>query len=68
MTFAEKVKFAREKLNLSQERFAAKLGVSFSTINRWEKGHFMPSYLAQAQFENFCKDNGIAFKEAEDEV
>ena len=68
MTFAEKVRYAREKLNLSQERFAAKLGVSFSTINRWEKGHFMPSYLAQAQFENFCKENGIVFGESGDEV
>ena len=47
MTFAEKVKEARKQLGLSQEKFAGKMGVSFSTINRWEKGRFLPSYLAQ---------------------
>jgi len=62
MTFGEKVKEARKQLGLSQEKFAAKMGVSFSTINRWEKGHFMPSYLAQAQFDTFCKENGIVFE------
>ncbi len=61
MTFGEKIKEARKQLGLSQEKFAAKMGVSFSTINRWEKGHFLPSYLAQAQFEAFCKENGIVF-------
>lgn len=61
MTFSEKIKEARRQLGLSQEKFAAKIGVSFSTINRWEKGHFLPSYLAQAQFETFCKENGIVF-------
>ena len=50
MTFAEKVKYARAVLNLSQEKLASKLGVSFSTVNRWEKGHAMPSYLAQEKF------------------
>lgn len=62
MTFGEKVIEARKQLGLSQEKFAAKIGVSFSTINRWEKGHFSPSYLAQAQFETFCKENGIVFE------
>jgi transcriptional regulator with XRE-family HTH domain len=62
MTFGEKVKEARKILGLSQEKFAAKMGVSFSTINRWEKGSFNPSYLAQAQFDTFCKENGIVFE------
>lgn len=39
MTFPEKVITARYQLGLSQEKLAAKLGVSFSTVNRWEKGH-----------------------------
>ena len=63
MTFGEKIKFARKRMGLSQEKFAAKMGVSFSTINRWEKGHFLPSYLAQAQFDAFCRENGIVFDE-----
>lgn len=62
MTFAEKVKYARAVLNLSQEKLASKLGVSFSTVNRWEKGHAMPSYLAQEKFFLLCKENEITFE------
>ena len=61
MSFADKVKEVRKQLNISQEKLAAKLGVSFSTVNRWEKGHSYPSYKAQAQFELLCKENCIVF-------
>lgn len=30
------IKEIRQELNLSQEKFASKLGVSFSSLNRWE--------------------------------
>lgn len=59
MNFAEKVKFVRTKLNLSQEELAHKLGVSFATINRWEKGSYNPSRLARKAFDNFCVENEI---------
>lgn len=61
MTFAEKVKFVRKSLHLTQEKFAILLGVSFSTVNRWEKGHSLPTYIAQLQFEEICKKNNILF-------
>lgn len=63
MTFAEQVKFARKELKMSQEKLAKELDVSFSTINRWEKGHVMPSYIAQQSFLELCKKNGIKFEE-----
>lgn len=59
MGFAEKVKFVRTKLNLSQEELAHKLGVSFATINRWENGSYNPSRLARKAFDNFCVENEI---------
>lgn len=59
MSFAEKVKFVRTKLNLSQEELAHKLGVSFATINRWENGSYNPSRLARKAFDNFCVENEI---------
>lgn len=65
MTFSDKVRTARYQLGLSQERLAAKLGVSFSTVNRWEKGHAMPSYLALDRFNALCKENNIEFRDAE---
>ena len=36
----------RKRLGLSQEKLAAQLGVSFQTVNRWERGHTKPSQLA----------------------
>lgn len=50
MTPAE-IKALRQRLGLTQEEFARKLGVSFPTVNRWERGHFNPSRLAEARLE-----------------
>lgn len=63
MTFPEKVKILRDKLGISQEKLAVRLGVSFSTVNRWEKGHANPSYLALDKFELLCRENGIKFED-----
>jgi DNA-binding transcriptional regulator YiaG len=40
------IRHLRRQLNLSQEQFAARLGVSFKTVNRWENGHTTPSPMA----------------------
>ncbi|WP_261226612.1 DNA-binding transcriptional regulator [Ancylothrix sp. D3o] len=42
----ELIKTLRKRMNLSQEKLAARLGVSFQTINRWERGHATPSLMA----------------------
>lgn len=41
----------RYLIGLSQEQFAATLGVAYSTINRWENGHIQPSPLALKQIK-----------------
>ncbi|BBA33698.1 helix-turn-helix domain-containing protein [Methylocaldum marinum] len=53
--FAEIVKEVRQQLGLSQEELAHELGVSFSTINRWENRKTVPFKLARKQFEAFCE-------------
>ena len=63
MNFAEKVKFVRTELKLSQEDLAKELGVSFATINRWENGRYNPSRLAKKAFEDFCEKRTINFSE-----
>lgn len=63
MDFADKIKFVRSELELSQEELAHKIGVSFATINRWENEAYKPSRLAQKAFEDFCKDENIKFEE-----
>ncbi|PSN16474.1 transcriptional regulator [filamentous cyanobacterium CCT1] len=42
----------RQTLELTQEKFAAQLGVSLPTINRWENGQATPSSLALRQIES----------------
>ncbi len=48
----------RQTLKLTQEKFAAQLGVTFPTINRWEKGRATPSPLALKQIDTLLKQLG----------
>jgi len=48
----------RERTGLTQEKFAAKLGVTFPTINRWENGRAKPSPLAMAKIEELIRSMG----------
>lgn len=41
------VREARRLLGLTQEQFASRLGVTFPTVNRWEKRRAKPSPMAQ---------------------
>lgn len=63
MTFADKVKYVRNKLGISQEKLATLLEVSFATVNRWEKGRAMPTYATQEKFRLLCRQINIMFEE-----
>ena len=52
------VRELRQRTGLSQEKFAAKLGVTFPTINRWENGRAKPSPLAMKQIEELLRELG----------
>ncbi len=52
------VKKLRTAMGLTQEQFAAQIGVTFCTVNRWENGKGKPSPLAMKQIEELDK---IAF-------
>jgi len=41
------IKKFREKLGLTQDEFAVKLGVAPFTVRRWESGKTKPSRMAQ---------------------
>ncbi|MBD1909220.1 MULTISPECIES: helix-turn-helix transcriptional regulator [unclassified Leptolyngbya] len=56
------IRHLRQHLNLSQEKFAAQLGVSFKTVNRWENGHSLPSPMAMKLLEELLKSTGEAEK------
>ena len=48
----------RLELGLTQEQFAAVLGVVYPTVNRWENGHAQPSPLALKQVERMLQELG----------
>ncbi len=55
---AQLVQELRKRTGLTQERFAARLGVTCPTINRWENGHVKPSPLALRQLEALARELG----------
>lgn len=52
------VRELRGRTGLTQEKFAAKLGVTYPTINRWENGKARPSPLAIQQLKDLLRDMG----------
>ena len=50
------VRKLRKRTGLTQEKFAARLGGSFPTINRWENGKVKPSPLARKQIEALARN------------
>jgi len=46
----------RAALGLTQEQFAAKVGVTFSTVNRWESSKSNPSPLARRRIEELREE------------
>lgn len=66
----EILKRIRDELDLSQEELAAKLGVAFSTLNRWENGKTLPRGKAReaigdlvAQVGTRAGDSGKVIKD-----
>lgn len=53
---ARRIRGLRSRLSLTQEQFAAKIGVTFSTVNRWESGKSKPSPLAMRQIDELADD------------
>ena len=52
------VRELRQAMNLSQEKFADAIGMTFPSINRWENGHAIPSPLALQQIDTLLRQLG----------
>lgn len=58
-SFGQSIRELRQQLGLTQEKLAAQLGVSFSTLNRWENDHSRPSPLAREKLEKLKQQIGL---------
>lgn len=61
MDFSYSIKKLRTRCLLSQEDFAKAIGVSFSTVNRWETGKTQPNFKALKRIDEYCKSNSLSF-------
>ena len=55
---AHLIRELRNRLGLTQEKMAGRLGVTFPTINRWENGRTKPSPLGLKQIEGLLEELG----------
>ena len=56
---AQRVVVLRQALGVTQERLASLIGVTFSTVSRWENGHVRPSRLALTQLRMLAREHGL---------
>ncbi|MBA7544592.1 hypothetical protein ES705_36953 [subsurface metagenome] len=63
----EKVKELREKMGWAQEDLAREIGVSLSTVQRWEKKGGEPTRLARRELKRLFKEAAIDDEEEERE-
>ena len=65
MNYNKLVKEIRKKLIITQVELAELLGVSFSSINRWETGKHEPTTKIKRKLVEICKSNNIDLGEEE---
>jgi len=59
MELKEKVRVLRQKKGWAQEDMAREIGVSLSTVQRWEKQGANPTRLARRELAKFFREMGI---------
>ena len=66
MTLSQKVRYIRAERLLSQQEFAEAVGVSYSTVSRWEREHRKPQAKAIGKLMIWCKNNGVDLSDVEE--
>ncbi len=57
------LKEIRRKLGLSQEKLAHRIGVSFTSVNHWERGRRRPIPIALTKIKNLARKANIDLAE-----
>ncbi|MDE6666749.1 MAG: helix-turn-helix domain-containing protein [Clostridia bacterium] len=63
MNYGELTKKLRSKLILTQSEFGKLLGVSFTTVCRWETGKYEPTIKQKRRLVELCKEQNIEIEE-----
>lgn len=66
MNFPEEIKRIRQRSFLTQQDFAKKIGVAFSTVNRWEAGRSKPNLKAMKSIYGFCLEHKLPYEAIEE--
>lgn len=61
MLLSEVLRMTRQKSFMTQESFAQEMGVTASTINRWEHGKAKPNLTAMKNLKLFCEKNDLDY-------
>ena len=61
----EQIRQLRKELELTQQQFAERLGVSFVTLNRWENGQSKPSAMGQTKLKELRAEHDRKFSTAQ---
>lgn len=66
MKFPKEIKKLRERGLLTQMEFAEIVGVTFSTVNRWEAGKTRPNIKAMKNIKAYCEKNNLPYVDVEE--
>ena len=65
MSLSEEITIIRKKGLCTQIEFAERIGVSYSTVNRWESGKMNPNVSAMKRLKAYCEALNIEFSNVE---
>lgn len=57
MTFADAILKLRSERRLSQTQLAKELGVSYTSVNRWENGRSLPTKMMLLVICRYCEEH-----------
>lgn len=65
MPFSSEIKNFRLSCLMNQTEFGDALGVSFTTVNRWENGKARPNINAMKALKQYCEENDLLYEPLE---
>ena len=66
MSLSDEIILIRKKGFCTQMEFAERIGVSFSTVNRWETGKMSPNVSTRKRLKAYCEALNLEFGNVED--